>query len=174
MVFELWHSIVRSLRKQNLSKTPIISTAEQPWPASLCSRFWRMMCRKEWEYVWMDTDSSCRTVKNETAAVNCISTPATCSTSCIITNYINLEHEAEVNWNNVQIFSFTFKTEYAINWVNYRTGCKIIFSEQQLLGDIQISYSMNLLRKIVNYNFFLYFQFHQCICVDFLTSQNEK
>lgn len=54
------------------------------WPASLCSRWSRMTWRKEWAYVWIDTDSSCRMVKNDTAAVNCISTPATCRASCII------------------------------------------------------------------------------------------
>lgn len=55
-----------------------------PWPASLCSRCSRMTWRKEWAYVWTDTDSSCRMVKNDTAAVNCISTPATCRASCTI------------------------------------------------------------------------------------------
>lgn len=61
----------------------------------------------------MDTDSSCSTVKNETAAVNCISTPATCSTSCIIRNYINLDHKAECTERTLELKNIHFKNQYA-------------------------------------------------------------
>ena len=50
-------------------------------------------------------------------------------------------------WRSIQTFTFTFKSEYAPTWVNYEIGCKIISSQQQLLGDIQVSYYvMKLLR----------------------------
>lgn len=110
-----------------------------------------MMCRKEWEYVWMDTDSSCRTVKKETAAVNCISTPATCRTSCTITNYKNLESEAEMYWKNIQIFTFTFRINMQQLGLTTKFAVKLFSLNSNLLQTINFLdiswYIMNLVRN---------------------------
>lgn len=109
----------------------------------------------------MDTDSSCRTVKKETAAVNCISTPATCRTSCIITNYNSLECEAEMYWQNIQIFTFTFRSNMQQPGQITKFAGKLFSLNSNLLQTLNFLIT-NLLRKKSYLKYFRDFQFHQC------------